>query len=150
MAGVNIYTAALTGAFALLALWTHTTVIVFSEVLHTLHALRTGVLLTHIVQNRTLVTWNERRRHSETALPDGDVAGTRRRVCTFALARCRPHVPRGHKAEASRTVSGHGAFVQRDQLVTETQRTLQTCAELLDHPDDPDPRHLFNHPGRRI
>lgn len=69
---------------------------------------------------------------------------------TFTLACGGPRVAWGHEAEAGRAVGGHGAFVQRDRLVAETQRAVQTCAELLDHPDDPDPRHLFDHPGGRV
>lgn len=69
---------------------------------------------------------------------------------TFTLARCGPHVAWGHKAEAGCTVGGHGAFVQCDHLVAESQRAVQTRAELLDHPNDADPRHLFNHPSRRV
>lgn len=46
----------LTGAFALFALWTHTTVHSISRICHTLHTLRTGVVLTQVVQHGTSAT----------------------------------------------------------------------------------------------
>lgn len=71
-------------------------------------------------------------------------------VCTFTLASCSSLVSRGNEAEASRAVSGHGGFVQGDDLVAEAQRAVQSSTQFLYHPQDPDSCHLLNHSCRGV
>lgn len=58
----------LTRTFALFALWTHTTVHGISRICHTLHTLRTGVVLTQVVQRRTSATYVPKHIHTKKDL----------------------------------------------------------------------------------
>lgn len=70
--------------------------------------------------------------------------------CTFTLAGSGPQVSGCDEAEASRAVGGHGALIQGDDLVTEVQRAVQACTQLLHNPHNPYPRHLLDHCHRGV
>lgn len=59
-----------TGTFALFALWTHTTVHRGSGICHTLHSLRTGVVLTQVVLCRTFTTCVSQDRQADWEFKD--------------------------------------------------------------------------------